>query len=491
MADRPVEHFVRSMVRVVGGPWGRHTRSAPPWFTPRTVAILFGTIIWMLAVVRQHPCRQLEPGIVPDHFRERCYSDIPVLFGSRGLISGNTPYLDSGDYPVLEYPVLTGWLIELNRLITVALGAPVGADLADIERIAATNLFYSVNMVVLFVLWLVTIFAHLGSARGRGWDALMLVASPCVVLTGLINWDMLPLALTALGVLFWARGRPAWAGLLWGLAMAAKLYAGFLLGPLLFLCLRSGRMKAFGQTLALFVVGWLLPNLPAMILAWDEWVAFWAFNSDREGDFGSLWYLFVLNGTPLSNLNLMSTGLFALLCLGIAALIVLAPQRPRLGQVFFLVLVAFMLTNKVYSPQYVLWMLPFLALSRPRWREWIIFTIGEWLYVLAIWGHLGGYLGPGDGGPDTVFWAATILRMCTQAWVAAMVVRDVLRPEHDLVRATAAGRGYVDDPSGGVLDGAPDVRWGRRTTTDEQPATQGQRGDSDEPLTAEPEDVAR
>jgi hypothetical protein len=35
--------------------------------------------------------------------------------------------------------------------------------------------------------------------------------------------------------------------------------------------------------------------------------------------------------------------------------------------------------------------------------------------------------------------------------VAALVVRDVLRPEHDVVRAAG-----VDDPAGGVLDGALD-----------------------------------
>lgn len=461
MADRPVEPFVRTLTRVVGGPWGRHVSRAYHWLNPTTVAVFFGTVVWLLAIWRQNPCRQIEPGVVPDPFENQCYSDIPVLFMNRGLIDGNTPYLDTGNYPVLEYPSLTGWFIEFNRLISVLIGAPVGPGLDPVATIDATNLFYSVNMVTLFVLWLVTIFAHLGGTPGRGWDALMLAASPSVLLTGLINWDMLPLALTALGVLFWARGRPNWAGSLLGLAMAAKLYSLFLLGPLLFLCLRSGRMKEFGRTAAFFVLGWLLPNLPVMILAWDEWVLFWSFNSDRAGDFGSLWYVFALAGTPIDNLNVISTGLFALGCAGVALLIVLAPQRPRVGQVFFLVLIAFMLTNKVYSPQYALWLLPFIAMCRPRWRDWVIFTIGESLYVMAIWGHFGGYLSPA-AGPDRIFWAATVLRLCTQAWLATTVIRDVLSPAEDQVRATAAGRGYVDDPSGGVLDGAPDVRWGRR-----------------------------
>lgn len=461
VSERPVEPFVRTVTRVVGGPWGRHLSRAYHWVNPATVALFLGTVVWVLAILRQNPCRQVDPSVLPNHFYEQCYSDIPVLFTSRGLIEGNTPYLDTGNYPVLEYPVLSGWLIELNRLITVGLGAPVGTGLDPTARMEATNLFYSVNMVVLFILWLVTIFAHLGATPGRGWDATMLAASPAVVLTGLINWDMLPLALTALGIFFWARKKPGWAGLLLGLAMAAKLYSLFLLGPLLLLCFRAGKMREFGRTAVFFVVGWLIPNLPVMILAWDEWALFWSFNSDRTGDFGSVWYLFALNGTPIEGLNAVSTSLFILGCAAIALLIVVAPLRPRVGQVSLLVLIAFMLTNKVYSPQYVLWLLPFVAMCRPRWRDWIIFTIGEWLYVMAIWGHLGQYLSPGDGGPDKIFWVATILRLCTQAWLASTVVRDILNPARDEVRVTAAGRGYIDDPSGGVLDGAPDVRWGR------------------------------
>lgn len=464
MANRlaePAEPFVQEVTRVVGGVWGRHASRAYNWVNPATVAVGLGTIVWLLAIVRQIPCRRV-PGVAVNDFYAQCYSDIPVLFVHRGLMDGYTPLLDAGAYPVLEYPALTGWLMELNRLVTGWLGAPVGPGLSDVDQASATNLFVAVNMVVLFVLWLITIFAQLGATRGRGWDALMLAASPCVVLTGLINWDMLPLALTALGVFFWARRRPGWAGLFLGLSMAAKLYAGLLLGPLLLLCLRSGRMREFGRTFGLFVVGWLAANLPTIVLAPTRWAQFWSFNADRGGDFGSLWYLFALNGTPIANLNIVSGAAFAVGCLAVGALTMFAPKRPRLAQVFFLVLMAFLMTNKVYSPQYVLWILPFIAMCRPRWRDWIIFTVGEWLYVMAIWGHLGQYLQPGSGGPDKIFWAATILRLATQAWLVVAVIRDVLNPDHDLVRISAPGSPYRDDPAGGVLDGAPDVAWVKR-----------------------------
>lgn len=462
-----VEPFGQLLTRFVGGPLGRHARlisgparKAYSWFNPATVSLAVATLMWVLTVIRQDPCRQTVVGVNPNGFIEQCYSDIPALFRSRGLIDGNTPYFDTGNYQVLEYPVLTGLFMELLRLITVALGAPVGPGLNEQQAIDATNLFYSVNMVALFLLLLVLVVAHIASTPGRGWDVLMIVASPSIILTGLINWDMLPVALTTLGFLFWQRKKPGWAGLMLGLSMAAKLYAGFLLGPLLVLCLRTGKWREFLRTLVGFVVGWAVANLPVMIGAPEQWLAFWTFNSDRAGDFGSIWYVFVLAENPVVDLNLVSTLFFLIGCAAVAALILLAPTRPRIGQVSFLVLMAFLLTNKVYSPQYVLWVLPFLAMCRPKWRDWVIFGIGEALYVMAIWGHLGQYLNPAGGGPDKIFWAATILRMLTQTWVVCVVVRDILQPGKDLVRnGTLPGdrSAYHDDPSGGVLDGAPDT----------------------------------
>ena len=156
-------------------------------------------------------------------------------------------------------------------------------------------------------------------------------------------------------------------------------------------------------------------------------------------------------------MNLISLGLFAVGCLAIAALIVFAPRRPRLGSVAFLVVAAFLITNKVYSPQYVLWLLPLMILARPRWRDWMIFSAGELIYFGAIWWHLGGYLTPGNNGADRIYWLAVLVRIATQSWVAILVARDALRPDRDPVRA-----GTADDPSGGRLDRAQDAPWVRR-----------------------------
>lgn len=294
----------------------------------------------------------------------------------------------------------------------------------------------------------------------------MIAVAPAVMLTGAINWDFLPVLLTSLAVLAWARRSPLLAGALFGLGMAAKLYPLFLLGPLLVLCLRSRRVEQFLRAVAAFLAAWLVANLPAMLLAPRAWQDFWTFNSGREGDFGSLWYIAKLAGTPVAGLNTVWVLLFAIGCLVVAALVLLAPQRPRVAQVMFLTLSAFLLVNKVYSPQYVLWLLPLLVLARPRWRDWAVYMAAEAAYVLAIWGHLGGTLTSGDGAQDRFYWLAVVVRWGVQLWLTVLVCRDVLRPAHDPIRAGGDGRAlgaaWRDDPHGGVLDGADDAVWAVR-----------------------------
>ncbi len=445
--------FVAGLSRRVGGPPGRHA-SAPRWWNPVRIALVVATVVYLAGMVFRLPCRITVAGQSIDQYRNLCYSDIGLLYSGRGLLQGNIPYLDSGDYPVLEYPVLTGWFLELERRLAVLLGAPTGTGLTDQQAVDATLRFVDVNAVLLGALLLVTVWAQARSVPGRPWDAMMVAASPCVAAAALVNWDLLPVALTATALLAWSRRRPTWAGVLLGLGMAAKLYPLLLLGPLLLLCLRARRMRDFGVALVGFVLSWTAVNLPVLLLAPQAWLSFWRFNSDRTGDFGSLWYVFSLAGHPVPQLNAVSGGLFAAGCLATGLLILLAPRRPRLGQVAFLVVAAFLLTNKVYSPQYVLWLLPLLVLARPRWRDWLVFTVGELLYFVAIWWHLGGLLSPGDGSEDRIYWLAVLLRLATQSWVVVMVVRDILRPAHDPVR-----RGGADDPGGGSLDHAVDAAW--------------------------------
>ncbi|MGO4428820.1 hypothetical protein AB4Z54_61340, partial [Streptomyces sp. MCAF7] len=159
-------------------------------------------------------------------------------------------------------------------------------------------------------------------------------------------------------------------------------------------------------------------------------------------------------GDPLDNVNVYATLLMVLACAGIAALVLCAPRRPRLAQIAFLIVAAFVITNKVYSPQYVLWLIPLAALARPRWRDFLVWQACEVMYFLGIWMYLA-YTGSGDqhrGLPPEGYQLAVIAHVLGTLYLCALVVRDALVPERDVVR-----RDGSDDPSGGVLDRAPDA----------------------------------
>lgn len=434
------------MWRWIGGPMGRHAAPGGAWRNPTPWALLLATLTWILTMWRNAPCIQTSPDSYPETFTLMCYTDIPVLYLNRGLATGSIPLVDIP----MEYPVLTTWVMEMARRAVNLFGGNSGPDATALQQVQGAEVFYAVTAVVMFLSFLALVIVHL--RLHRPWDALLIAASPLVVAGGLINWDMLVVFLASATILAWSRQRTLLAGLLLGLAIAAKLYPVFWLVPLFVLCLRTGTMRRFITFAWGTVASWVGVNAPMYVISPQNWLNFWTFNVDRGPDLGSIWYVMALADFNVSDVSRIVSVLLALAGLLLAALIVLAPRRPRLAPTLFVITAAFLILNKVYSPQYMLWLLPLLILSRPKAREWIIFTIAELGYWAAVWGHLAQVIGPGDGGPDKLYWLAVIVRVCVQVWLVGLMVRDMIHPEHDPLRSAP----FLDDPDGGIFDHAPD-----------------------------------
>jgi uncharacterized membrane protein len=224
---------------------------------------------------------------------------------------------------------------------------------------------------------------------------------------------------------------------------------------LLFVCIRGRQLRPYFRMVGGAVVAWLAVDLPVWIAAPSGFATFYSFNRTRGSDWGSIWYafdlLFHVNYTT-ADLNIYEAALTIMALLAVAALTFGAPQRPRVPQVFFLSLALFLVVNKVYSPQYVIWLLPLFALARPRWRAFLVWQAAEILYFLAIWLYLLEQTKPGKALEWQWYVAALGLRDAAVLGMCALVVIDILRPSHDVVRMDGS-----DDPAGGVLDGAPDL----------------------------------
>ena len=458
MAPSREDPLVTAASEVIGGPHGRRSLGHP-WWTPVRVVLALAAVAWLLALVQKTPC--VVDGWSGDDTRysRLCYSDVPYLYVGRGFAERRVPYADSGGrYPDLEYPVLIGLVAYGGAVATQALhgwpdvderrALPVDQVHAAPGVEAERQDSFLVTAVLLAPFLLLTAWFLAGANPGRPWDAMGFVAAPALVATGLINWDLVATALLAGAFWAWARGRPVLAGVMVGLGTAAKLYPVFLLGAFLLVALRRRRLRDFAAATAGAAAAWLAVDVPVLLYGPEGWLGFWSFNAERGVDLGSLWLVAQQLGHTASShtINVVSWVVLGAVSLAVLVLGLRAPQVPRVSQLMLLVLVGFLLVNKVYSPQYVLWLLPVAALARPRWRDLLIWQAGEVLYFAMVWFHLGGFTAPAaSGGQDAAYAVAILLRVAAELYLAAVVVRDVLRPEHDPVRrmpesAGAAGQ---------------------------------------------------
>ncbi|MGY1855631.1 glycosyltransferase family 87 protein [Modestobacter sp. SYSU DS0290] len=442
----------------VGGPWGRHaTTGRARFWTPLRVCLLFTVVVLALAWAKQAPCADGNWS-GSRQYTHLCYSDAVPLFGTRGLSEGQVPYLDSA----VEYPVLTGGMMQLAAVVGRGYDAlATGSGLLPAPAPVLT--FYIVTCLLLSVLALVVTRAVLALSGRRPWDAAMVALSPVLLVHAFTNWDLLAVALTTLGMWAWARQRPVVAGVLLGLAVAAKFYPLIVLGVLFALCLRAGRLRAWLVTVVAAGVAWLLVNVPVALAAPENWARFFTLSDTRPANPESVWALLIdwsggsfldgplAEGQAPEQLNTVVAVVLLLAAAGVCWLALAAPLRPRLPQLAFLLVAAFLLLNKVYSPQYALWLLPLAVLARPRWRSLLAWQVTEalvWAMTMLY------YLGSDQHGVGVEwFYTAVVLRDAAIVALMVLVVREVWQPDRDLVRRSWSG---VDDPTGGVLDGAVD-----------------------------------
>lgn len=391
----------------------------------------------------------------PDQHIYMCYSDFSLLFVERGLYTGDFPFVDEfPDAQVMEYPALIA-------VVAGVLAAFVPGDGVTAERIL---LFYDYNHMAAVLLWIgVVVMTALSTFGRRQRDALFVALAPGIILTLSINWDMWAVFLGSFALLLWGRGRSVWAGVLLGLGTAMKLYPLFFLGAILVLAVRSGRLRALIAVTVSGAATWLAVNLPFMLMQFEQWATFYRFSSEREVSFSSMWLAFTWLPLDGEGFSLLSNGLFLLCCLGIAYLGWAAPVRPRMAQLCFLIVASFILLGKVYSPQFVMWLIPLFVLAIPRLRVFIGWMAIETFHWAAVWLMSAKITSDGEFGGghlmvETAYGLGILLHMGAVIWTMALIIRDILHPEQDLLRGGQIGENDgVDDPLAGPTAGHPDV----------------------------------
>ena len=348
----------------------------------------------------------------PDQYVHGCYSDIPALFGERGLDKGTWAF-SSSDKSV-EYPVITGAIMWLTAKITPQ---------SDFRASA----YFNINALYIAMLFaLCTLLMYRITPR----FAYLSVLSPAVIASLYINWDLWAI-ITMIGAIYlFDNHKYRWSAAALGVSIATKFMPVFLLIPIALILWRRRELQCAAQYIAITTATWLAINLPVILTTPQGWLRFYELNISRQSDWGSFWYSLNLLGVNISALNFVALiGLltaFTAFALYVLELI----EPPSLASVAFIVLATVMILSKVYSPQYVLWLTPLAVMAMSHVKDLPAFWIwqgAEIIYHVAIWQHLAEVTGARFGLPANWYAAFALIRITACGYLIFVFVRRALR----------------------------------------------------------------
>lgn len=358
-----------------------------------------------------------------------CYSDIQYLWPLRGVAQHEVPYLTGSLVDghlvggAIEYPVLTGWFIWLT-------GLPAHTDT---QFLAVSAL--ALAPFALLTSWLLT--------RMTGWRALIWAAAPAMVWYAFLNWDLLVTAAATAAIYAWWRGRHGAAAAWLGVGAALKLYPALFVLPLLAERLAAGDRRGAARVAGISAGVFAALNAPVALANPAGWWATYAFQAHRMVDIttNSIWFW----GFPQLSQSAVTLLSSVLLALGWSAALAVGWWRgrrcgggyPWLG-VSAAMLSAFLLLNKVHSPQYLLWLLPFFAVIRVRWGWWATYWLFDALLFVGLFQWYAVLLAGGDFGLAK---QAVILGVWGRAAMLALLYVRFLTSDSVVPAGSAAGSG--------------------------------------------------
>jgi uncharacterized membrane protein len=326
-----------------------------------------------------------------------CYSDIVPLYSGRGIDQGLVPYLETDN----EYPVLTG-------LSMAVAGIPAGSHAS----------FFNWTALLLTAAAVAAAWALYRMVNER---ALYFALAPTLAVYGFMNWDLFAVALVTFATLAYLRNRTTAAGICLGLGTAAKLYPLLLLIPFAVGRLRERDQVGALRLTAWTVASWFAVNIPVAALAPDRWSLFYVFNASRPADWDSAWLLPQYQlGWSTATVNLLSAATFLILAAVIWIAAVRGNPELQMWKLGFPILAVFLLTNKVYSPQFSLWLLPWFALTLPDLRLFAAFEAADIAVFVTRFTWFADFQ-PGDL-PSAAFQLSLLARgvvlvACIVAWM--------------------------------------------------------------------------
>jgi uncharacterized membrane protein len=343
----------------------------------------------------------------PGQYIHACYSDLPSLFGERGMADNAWPY--ASDTNSVEYPVLTGLVMYATSFVA---HSPIS--------------YFNFNALLLALLFIFVIFIV---RKIQPEFTYLVPVAPAMIASLYINWDLWAIATMMLAIYWFDRKAYLYSSIALAVSISTKFLPVFLLLPIIFILWRSNQIREMFKYAATTVAIWLAINLPFALTTPTGWWRFYKLNLSREADWGSLWLAFSQLGLGLANLNYLAV---LLLLIGLTSFVIFlfeVKNTPTLASVAFIVLAIVMVASKVYSPQYVLWLTPLAVIALTHKKDlhafWI-WQIAETMYHVAIWQHLALFTGAAFGLQEGGYATITLIRIAATIYLAWTLIKRAL-----------------------------------------------------------------
>ena len=373
----------------------------------RTRALFALAIVAALLSFTKFSHCQSSTWATPDQYIHACYSDLPSLFGERGMVDNTWPY--ASDAKAVEYPVLTGLVMYATSFVA---HTPIS--------------YFNFNAFLLALLFIGLVFIVY---RIKPEFTYLLPLAPAMIASLYINWDLWAIATMMLAIYWFDRKAYLYSSIAIAVSISTKFLPVFLLLPILFILWRSNQIRELVKYAITTVAIWLAINLPFALTTPTGWWRFYKLNMEREADWGSLWLAFSQLGLGLANLNYLA---ILLLLIGLTSFVIFlfeVKNTPTLASVAFIVLAIVMIASKVYSPQYVLWLTPLAVIALTNKKDlhafWI-WQIAETLYHVAIWQHLALFTGAAFGLQQGGYATITLIRIAATIYLAWTLIKRAL-----------------------------------------------------------------
>lgn len=315
------------------------------------------------------------------------YTAIGMYFNfASKVISGSVPYRDF----VLEYPPFSLFFFILPRLVTSSY--PLYALLYQAEVVI-------IDLAAVFVIY--DIARRLGKSPWKTMTVYtvgILAAGPIITQ----QFDVFPALMVLLAIYFFWLGKNKTSWAILALGVVTKIYPIVLAPVFLIYYFRSKEYRNMRSGIITFALVGLATTLPLLLISPGSILELINYHSQRGIEIESIYSSFLLIAEKLGFVSAQAYFSFGswnivgnvesafagastfllVLCLLIAYWIVYTKTNPRnrdlssLSAFSTFLITLVLITSKILSPQYIIWLIPLLPLLTFSWRYavWAVFV---------------------------------------------------------------------------------------------------------------------